>query len=400
MDLPERGQPLVSVVVPAFNAEKHISTCLESLRRQTLAGFEIVVIDDGSIDETAVVADNILSRSSLPYQVLSQPNQGVSAARNHGLDVARGKYVMFLDSDDYIGPDCLSKLALSAESTGSDIVFCGCDFVSENGEVLRAYSSRHTYLEQTVAGPEALCRVFIEKLGVWPGSMIFNKDFLETHGLSFKEGRVIAEDLEFEFKALFHARRVSSVNESLFFYVQRAGSVTGTVDMLKRFQGMDVLFSLKDYFTDCISKHSPGTVCAGRSRCCPGLPHDRMLGDTSRAVRADSLCKGDKPRGGLRSEDSVGSQAILERKAVYYLKTYMIPVSLAGVFGALAAAGYPRVRLKEILKNRPDFRQALSEFSPAEEANLASRRRFQVQLLRYFPSAYFMVSRIFGGLRT
>ncbi len=123
--------------------------------------------------------------------------------------------------------------------------------MSETGDVLRPYSSRHGYLEETSAGPDVLCDVFTEKVGVWPGSMIFRKEFLAAYGVRFTKGRVIAEDLEFEFKALFHARQVSSVNEPLFFYVQRTGSVTGTVDLLKRFSGMDVLFTLLDYFVEC-----------------------------------------------------------------------------------------------------------------------------------------------------
>ena len=117
--------------------------------------------------------------------------------------------------------------------------------------MLRPYSSRHGYLGEATAGPDVLCDVFTERVGVWPGSMIFRKEFLATHDVRFTKGRVIAEDLEFEFKALFHASRVSSVNESLFYYVQRTGSVTGTEDLLKRFQGMDVLFTLLEYFVEC-----------------------------------------------------------------------------------------------------------------------------------------------------
>ena len=372
MDSPGKGEYLVSVVVPAFNAERHISTSLESLCRQTLAGFEVIVVNDGSADKTASAAEAILSASPLSYRVLSQSNQGVSAARNLGLDAARGKYVMFLDSDDYLDPSCLSKLAATAESNQSDIVFCGCDFVSETGEMLRPYSSRHGYLGEATAGPDVLCDVFTERVGVWPGSMIFRKEFLATHDVRFTKGRVIAEDLEFEFKALFHASRVSSVNESLFYYVQITGSVTGTVDLLTRFQGMDVLFTLLEYFVECNQVHK-----------------QQHQADLQARAQADTDVGGAFLRSILESE----------ARAIECLRTYMIPVSLAGTFGSLAADGYPSNKLREILVRRSDFRRALSQFTPVAEANLAFRRKLQVQLLRYMPFAYFIACRIRGRLR-
>ncbi len=372
MGSPGKGEYLASVVVPAFNAEKHISTCLESLCRQNLGGFEVIVINDGSTDETAAAAQAILSTSSLSYRVLSQSNQGVSAARNLGLDASRGKYVMFLDSDDYIKPSCLSKLAAEAESNESDVVFCGCDFVSENGDVLRPYASRHGYLDEVKAGPDVLCDVFTERVGVWPGSMLFRKNFLEAHDVRFTKGRVIAEDLEFEFKALFHANRVSSVNESLFFYVQRTGSVTGTVDVLKRFQGMDVLFALLDYFIKSTQ-----------------VQKQRHQAALQVGAQADTGTEGSFSRSILE----------FEARAIEYLRTYMIPVSLAGTFGSLAADGYPLNKLRDILARRSDFRYSLAEFTPVPDANLAFRRQFQVELLRHMPSAYFLLSRLRGRFR-
>lgn len=355
----DRSTCMVSVVVPAYNGEDYIGRCLKSLCEQTLEDFEIIVVDDGSTDDTVRVAESLLSTSGRRYKVICQPNRGVSAARNHGLEIALGKYVMFLDCDDYVAPDCLMRLSKLAESTNSDVVFCGYDYVSESGEVLLSYDSRYRYLKRPTPGPEVLTSVFLENVSIWTGSTMYKKDLIERHGLAYKIGRVIAEDLEFEFKALFHAGLVSSVNESLSFYVQRATSVTSTVSLLKRFQGMDVLFDLRDYFCE--------LICSAGSR--------------------------------GQGTDNPNSEACLQREALKCLETYMIPVSLAGVFGSVSKDGYPRDELKNMLTSRSDFAAALGCFRPVRGANKAFRRAIQVRLLQYVPSLYFAVCRMVGAVK-
>jgi len=352
---------IISVVVPAYNGEKYIRRCIGSLCEQNLDGLEIVVVDDGSTDNTAEVAESLLSTSGRSYKVVSQPNKGASAARNRGLEIARGQYIMFLDCDDYIDSNCLVSLLRLAESEDSDVVFCGYDYVSEEGEVLVSYDSRYRYLEGPTPGPEVLISVFLENVSVWTGSTMYRKELLDRYNLRYTVGRTIAEDLEFEFKALFHAKLVSSFNESLSFYVQRPTSLTSTVDLLKRFQGMDALFDVRRYFVEWVS------------------------GDPSLELGGEN--------------DNPASEVLLQREALKYLETYMIPVSLAGVFGSVSKDGYPRDKLRDMLKSRSDFTTALRSFSPAPHANKASRRALQVRLLQYTPSFYFAICRVVGLLR-
>ncbi len=356
---------VVSVVIPAYNGEKYIRRCLGSLCEQNLDGLEIVVVDDGSTDNTAEVAESLLSTSGRPYRVVSQANKGVSAARNRGLEIARGQYIMFLDCDDYIDSNCLVNLLRLAKSEDSDVVFCGYDYVSEEGEVLVSYDSRHRYLECPTLGPEVLISVFLENVSVWTGSTMYRKELLDRYNLRYTVDRTIAEDLEFEFKALFHAKLVSSVNESLSFYVQRPTSLTSTVGLLKRFQGMDALFDVRRYFAEWVS------------------------GDSSLKLSLEL---------GGGNEDPA-SEVLLQREALKYLETYMIPVSLAGVFGSVSKDGYPRDKLRDMLRTRSDFATALCNFSPVPHANKASRRALQVRLLQHTPSFYFAICRVVGLLR-
>ncbi len=392
MSLTTNPPYMISVVVPAYNAEKHLGACLESLCRQSLRNFEVIVVNDGSQDETASIAECVLSESGLPYCVLSQSNQGVSVARNSGLEIAKGEYVIFLDSDDYIHEDCLAKLSHRAETTQSDIVFCGYDYVSQDGELLRPYTERHVYLEDILTGPEALIEVFTERVSVWTGSIIFRKEHLTRYDVWFKPGRTMAQDIEFEFKALFHAGRVSSVNQSLSFYVQMPGSATRTGNFLKRLQGMDVLFALRDYFTEYVQDQEQNRFHAKQTE---QLEHAEQVAQTA---GIDQIVQtGQEADADVNTKHD--SKYELEKQVINCLQTYRIPVSLAGVFGSLAADGCPRRKYLKLLNGRPDYIEALHKFSPVSDAKFASRRSLQVRLLRRFPSVYFVLSRIRGQLR-
>ena len=381
-----RDQCLASVVVPAYNGEDHIGRCLNSLCEQTLDDIEIIVVDDGSKDNTRQVAESVLSSSGRSYKIVSQSNQGVSVARNRGLEMSSGKYVLFLDCDDYLHPSCLSKVVDMAESTGSEIVFCGYDYVSETGEIVRAYTSRYRYLDGPTPGPEVLVSVFLENVSVWTGNTIYRKGFLDMYNLRYTKGRILAQDVEFEFKALFHARSVSSVNEVLSFYLQRPSSVTSTVSLPKRFIGIDVLFAVREHFTQWICQHTPSGSALAYEVEDVSVGEADLLGDSG---SLDCSLRGDSNLDLLP----------LQVQALEYLDKYMIPLGLAGVFGSLSSEGYPKRELKKILEDRPEFVEALGKFERIPEANLSFRRALQVRLLQHFPYVYFIVCRIVGIIR-
>ena len=94
--------PKVSVIIPVFNNSNYIENTLLSLINQTFNDFEVIIINDGSYDDSIEKVDNLLSQSNIPFQIFYQENKGVSTARNKGLDLAKGKYIVFLDGDDYI----------------------------------------------------------------------------------------------------------------------------------------------------------------------------------------------------------------------------------------------------------------------------------------------------------
>jgi glycosyltransferase involved in cell wall biosynthesis len=238
----------VSVIIPVYNGEKFISKTLNSILKQDLKCFEIIVIDDGSMDSTAKKVKEIFAnntRSDVYKHYYYQSNSGVSVARNNGLEKAKGKYVMFFDSDDLMYQHCLRKLFEKAESTSSEVVFCGFDLLNEKGKLIGKYSRSYSSVEGIIIGKNATTLMLKKKIRIWNGSVMFKSEFIEDKALKFQVGALYGEDQEFDLKALYLASRVTSVNKSLVGYVQRKGSTvrSGGLNQFHHVGSMKRLFN-------------------------------------------------------------------------------------------------------------------------------------------------------------
>ena len=135
----------ISVIVPCFNVERYVESCLNSIASQvTSRSFEIVAVDDGSTDNTGVILDEISTRVTT-LNVIHQPNQGFSGARNTGIANAKGAYLVFVDSDDLLKPGALEKLANSISSSGTDFVTASYDNMSEDGREISPIDGRRQH---------------------------------------------------------------------------------------------------------------------------------------------------------------------------------------------------------------------------------------------------------------
>lgn len=119
---------LITVIIPVYNTEQYLTTCLDSLLQQTFQDFEVILIDDGSKDKTGEICDEYSSRFP-KIKVIHQKNRGVSAARKIGLEMACGKYIISVDADDWMEEDMLESLFFCAEQNDADITFCDYDKV-------------------------------------------------------------------------------------------------------------------------------------------------------------------------------------------------------------------------------------------------------------------------------
>lgn len=122
---------MVSIIVPVYNAEKYLANTLDSIIRQSYKNFELLLINDGSTDKSKAICDKFALKDRR-IKVLDKNNGGVSSARNYGLSVAEGEYVIFIDSDDYLTADMLETLVNDIESTKSDVAICGFWHVTED----------------------------------------------------------------------------------------------------------------------------------------------------------------------------------------------------------------------------------------------------------------------------
>lgn len=128
------SQSLVSVIVPVFNASRYLRKCLESLKNQAYDRCEFILIDDGSTDDSRRICDEYCAVDSR-FICFSQHNQGVAAARNHGLDVAKGEYIGFVDADDYVEPNMIQTLIQALIESNADVAECSVNLVDEHGQV-------------------------------------------------------------------------------------------------------------------------------------------------------------------------------------------------------------------------------------------------------------------------
>lgn len=243
--------PNLSIIIPAYNVQDNIYNTLNSLLNQTDSDFETILVNDGSIDNTFEVVEDILSKSNFTnYKIINKENGGVSSARNVGIREANGKYLYFLDGDDYVTHDMVSKVKSHISNDYPDIIAWGYDMVNENGTVLTSFFdkfSKYKTNSQKLTGIEALEDILLNKtFWIWTCSAAYKKEFITQNNLLYTEGCTNGEDQEFTFKALSKAKEVIFVDKVLSFYVQREGSISNSYN-IKRFDVVDAFERVADY---------------------------------------------------------------------------------------------------------------------------------------------------------
>ena len=223
----------LSIIIPIYNVEEYLAKCLESVCRGqglTPDEYEVIVVNDGTPDNSREIAVELAAK--YPNIVIQdRPNGGLSAARNTGLDVAQGKYVIFVDSDDYLEPDCLGKAIEQLESHDADVLSFCFMFNLENGSVLdtteppptpefRTFPA-HDFLTHPKRCLPAACKY------------IYKRSLFQDHDIRFYVG-ILHEDCEFTPRILFHAQKVLHWNKGVYWVLERAGSITRNPELMNR----------------------------------------------------------------------------------------------------------------------------------------------------------------------
>ncbi|MGN0766409.1 MAG: glycosyltransferase family 2 protein [Christensenellales bacterium] len=219
--------PELSIIVPVYKVEKYLPRCIDSILAQTFGDFELILIDDGSPDGCGRICDEY-ARKDKRIVVIHQKNMGVSAARNAGLDIARGRYIGFVDSDDWIEPQMYEAMMDAIRENGADMAVCGVRYADEDGKFTRAdmlsegVYSRDGLLEDVFAMPN--------RLGGGCCNKVF--DASKIASVRFKVGMTIAEDALYLFDCFMRIDGAVKIGDALYNVYERCGSATRTDSMI------------------------------------------------------------------------------------------------------------------------------------------------------------------------
>ena len=210
----------ISVVVPVYNVEAYLASCLHSVAAQTYGDLEVVMVDDGSTDGSAEIAADF-ARRDRRFRLVSQENGGLSRARNTGLEAARGEFLAFLDSDDVLPADAYERLIGALDRTGSDFA-TGNVHRLDDGDTRQAAFLTRTFARTRLRTHVTRFRPLLADRTVW--NKLFRRSFWDRHGFRFPEGR-LHEDIPVTLPAHFSARRVDVIAEPVYYWrVRRTGS--------------------------------------------------------------------------------------------------------------------------------------------------------------------------------
>ncbi|MBP3469418.1 MAG: glycosyltransferase family 2 protein [Lachnospiraceae bacterium] len=230
---------LVSIIIPVYNVEKYLAQCLDSVCSQTYRKIEIIIVNDGSTDGS----DKIIERyAKLDHRiiVIHKKNGGLSEARNYGLDCATGKYVMFVDSDDFIAPEMTEYLVREIQRVNAQIAVCGYRPVDEKGGFLPPWE---IFPERKVVSPKGFWEIHHKEAymyGVVAWNKLYDRNIFKK--LRYPVGK-IHEDVFLLHKVVHCTQRIVCCPKELYYYRQRCGSImnNGSGKAVKELFSLDAL---------------------------------------------------------------------------------------------------------------------------------------------------------------
>lgn len=239
-------QPLISIIVPVYNAEPYLDNCLDSIAAQTWGNLEVWLVDDGSTDASPALCDARAAADSR-FHVLHQANAGVSAARNAALERATGQYLQFVDGDDYLPSTATERLVRTAGATGADLVIGRFWRVAGTRKALQGHIRRDGVFTRREFAEEMLKAPANFYYGVlW--NKLYRRSIVESRGLRFEREVAWGEDFLFNLEYIRSVRLVAAVPRPLYYYIKRPGSLVSTQATLRR--TIEMKRTTFDYYKD------------------------------------------------------------------------------------------------------------------------------------------------------
>lgn len=228
--MPVNSDYKVSVIVPVYNVEQYLSDCLESICCQTLKEIEIIVVNDGSTDNSLSIIESFQQKYS-NIKLINKKNGGLSSARNAGIEMAVGEYLFFVDSDDFIDLDTLEKMYVKAKETHCPLIICG---------ILQYWSDNKKKLyKKCISDKESICDASLlyklqlsGRMGCQCCNKLYDRNIWIKNSLFFQEGKYY-EDIDMAFRVIQVYRKAYIINEPLYKYRMRPGSIVATPSVQK-----------------------------------------------------------------------------------------------------------------------------------------------------------------------
>lgn len=245
--------PKISVIIPVYNVENYLHRCVDSVLNQTFQDFEIILIDDGSKDNSGKICDDYAQKDER-IKVIHKKNARVSAARNDGIKMANGKYLSFIDSDDWIEPEMYQEMLNKAEEFKLDFIMCDYKKKSNNYEDKRTQPIREGYYSKDDIKNELFqCLIMFDHIEYPPTISnwvcLINLEFLKLNNLSYDEDIHYDEDSIFGSKIMYHATNFYYLKDHyLYNYFYNPNSTTNTYNSKKWNSFLKINENLVKYF--------------------------------------------------------------------------------------------------------------------------------------------------------
>jgi glycosyltransferase involved in cell wall biosynthesis len=223
MEQKMKTNPKISIIIPVYNVEKYIQECIDSVLSQTFTDFECIIINDGSTDNSGNICDEYAEKDKR-IKIIHKKNGGVSSARNAGLDIAKGEWIVFVDGDDWVDEKYLEFLYGNAVTCNVDVSICGVN-VFEDGLI---YHSDKSVSSVTLTPKEAILIMFDIKASFSGFSVnkLFKKQLLDKNSLKYDESVSYMEDVRFFYELFKMAGKIYYSSQPYYFYRQINTSVT------------------------------------------------------------------------------------------------------------------------------------------------------------------------------
>lgn len=241
---------LISVIVPVYKVEKYLTKCIDSIINQTYKNLQIILVDDGSPDNCGKICDSYAKKDKR-IRVIHKKNGGLSDARNAGIESAKGEYLAFIDSDDYIAPDMLEKLHKALTDADADMSICSFKYIWEDASMTDEELNNSSPIKNEVLyGRDILCNKMNDK-GGWYWVVAWNKLYRKElfNDVCYPNNKIHEDEFVIH-KILFKCDKVVCIEDMLYYYFQRQSSIMNEKYSIKRLDAVEALLDRVEFMIE------------------------------------------------------------------------------------------------------------------------------------------------------